>query len=153
MEISSGSTQADSVFCNGWDCATDESHCGSYTTVQVKILVYFQNFSYYENHSTVSTSQIEKKKEETIDITVWIGALQRIVIWHWSSCLNKRFEEIWMSADHLENSKRSCEPNGSIQNEIDRFFFSLLTISLIKTDLPSTKFPFRNQLSSTSSSW
>ena len=66
MEISSGSTQADSVFCNDWDCATDESHCGSYTTVQVKILVYYQNFSYYENHSTVSTSQIEKKKKKRL---------------------------------------------------------------------------------------
>ena len=67
MEINSSSTESDCVFCNDGDCATNDSHSGGYTTVQVKILVYFQNLSYYENHSTVSTAQIKKK---TIDTTV-----------------------------------------------------------------------------------
>ena len=64
MEISSGSTQADSVFCNDWDCATDESHCGSYTTVQVKILVYFQNSVTTKITQLLAPRKLQKKRND-----------------------------------------------------------------------------------------
>ena len=95
--------------------------------------------------------KLKKKKKR---LTSQFRALQWIVTWHWSSCLNTGFEGIWMSADYgRRNSAKFNEskslPTSTINLQFNIFFYinnKIRPTSTINTIINIRKYAYCQQL-------